>query len=168
MRNSCHSFDPEYSPTRGLQSSSIRSFQDELAHVEWCKLLATGLVELALELHPVQTQGVQETLQDIHPQEHAQCNTKPCREHEVNHDPVRWERHRQSHRQGLLEEDKRQLLVRKGQGPDTQVRCGVGDGAEHILNGLDDLVDENLTKLELLTMAVPTTMACACLLVGTH
>merc|ERR1712099_98773 len=85
---------------------SLTGLLDELAHVEWGELLATSFVELALELHPVQPQRVQEALQDIHAHEHAQGDTKPGSEHEIDHDAIGRERHLEAHLQCLLEEDK--------------------------------------------------------------
>lgn len=35
------------------------------------------LAELALELHLLETQGVQEALEDVHAQQHAQCDAEP-------------------------------------------------------------------------------------------
>merc|ERR1740121_1865277 len=133
-----------------LGTGSLRSLLDEPPDVEGRELLAASLVELALELHPMQTQSVQETLEDIHPQENAQCDAEPRREHQVDHDAIRREAHHQAHLQRLLEEHQGQLLVRQGQCPNTQVRGCVGDGPQNVLDGLDDLVDENLAELELL------------------
>ncbi len=47
---------------------------------------------------------------------------------------------------GFLEEDHRQLLMRKGQGPETEVGGGMRDGSEHVLDGFDGLVDHDLTE----------------------
>mmetsp|Transcript_72750 Transcript_72750/g.151908 ORF Transcript_72750/g.151908 Transcript_72750/m.151908 type:complete len:716 (+) Transcript_72750:458-2605(+) len=55
--------------------------------------------------------------------------------------------------------------MRQRQGPDTEVGGSVGDSSEHVLNGLDNLVDENLTELELLTVAMSTTSVMASLLI---
>ena len=38
---------------------------------EWCEFVAAALVELVLELDPVETKGVEETLQGIHAHEHT-------------------------------------------------------------------------------------------------
>mmetsp|Transcript_15143 Transcript_15143/g.29807 ORF Transcript_15143/g.29807 Transcript_15143/m.29807 type:complete len:96 (+) Transcript_15143:24-311(+) len=58
------------------------------ADVVWGKLLSIGLVELALELDPMQAQGVQETLQDIHAEQNAYRDAEPSHKHEVDHDAV--------------------------------------------------------------------------------
>mmetsp|Transcript_83668 Transcript_83668/g.233030 ORF Transcript_83668/g.233030 Transcript_83668/m.233030 type:complete len:710 (-) Transcript_83668:106-2235(-) len=55
----------------------------------------------------------------------------------------------------------------QGEGPDTQVRRRVRDGAQDVLDGLDDLVDEDLAELELLAVAVSSAGA-ACLLLVDH
>mmetsp|Transcript_46937 Transcript_46937/g.102045 ORF Transcript_46937/g.102045 Transcript_46937/m.102045 type:complete len:222 (+) Transcript_46937:372-1037(+) len=49
--------------------------------------------------------------------------------------------------------------MRQGQSPDPQVRCSVRHGAKHELDGLDDLMNEDLPELELLAMTVPTVTA---------
>merc|ERR1711972_651803 len=92
---------------------------DQLLHIERRELLATGLVELALELHPMQTQGMKEALQNVHAPEHPEGNAEPSGEHEVDHNAIHGEGHLQTHLQRLLKEAKRQLLVRQRQRPDT-------------------------------------------------
>merc|ERR1712050_598789 len=141
-----------FAATSGETPDSLRGLLNEAWHVEGCELIAASFVELALELHPVQTQSVQETLQNIHTQQHAQCDAEPSSEHEIDHDAIRWEGHCQAHRQSLLEEDQGQLLVRQRQCPDTQIRSCVGDSSQDILNRLDDLMDEDLSEFEFLAV----------------
>eukprot|EP00406_Dinophysis_acuminata_P058516 CAMPEP_0179290446 /NCGR_PEP_ID=MMETSP0797-20121207/41820_1 /TAXON_ID=47934 /ORGANISM="Dinophysis acuminata, Strain DAEP01" /LENGTH=285 /DNA_ID=CAMNT_0020999479 /DNA_START=88 /DNA_END=943 /DNA_ORIENTATION=- len=142
-----------------LASATRRSVLARRAHelldVVGREGLAVGLVELALELHPVQPEGVEEALQDVHAHEHPDRDAEPAAEHDVEHEAVGREGHLEAHRERLLEEDKRELLVRQRQRPDTEVGRRVGDGAEHELDGLDDLVDEDLAELELLAVPVP-------------
>mmetsp|Transcript_63963 Transcript_63963/g.180463 ORF Transcript_63963/g.180463 Transcript_63963/m.180463 type:complete len:277 (-) Transcript_63963:408-1238(-) len=113
----------------------------------------------------METQGVQETLEHVHAQKHATSDAEPSAKHEVQHDAVGREGHLQAHVQSLLEEHQRQLLVGQREGPDTEVRGRVGDGAEDVLDGLDDLVDEDLPKLELLAVAVAARRGSGALLV---
>mmetsp|Transcript_60123 Transcript_60123/g.158157 ORF Transcript_60123/g.158157 Transcript_60123/m.158157 type:complete len:806 (+) Transcript_60123:399-2816(+) len=102
----------------------------------------------------METQGVQEALEHVHAEQHAERDTEPGPVHEVQHDAVGREGHLQAHGQGLLEEHQRELLMRQRERPDTEVRRGVRNCTEHELDGLDDLVDEDLAELELLAVAV--------------
>ena len=43
-----------------------------------------------------------------------------------------------------LPEDRRELLVCQAQGPQAQVGGSIRDTAEHVLNGMNDLVDHDL------------------------
>ena len=49
--------------------------------------------------------------------------------------------------------------MRQRERPDTEVRGSVRNRAEHELDGLDDLVDEDLAELELLAVAVAAAVA---------
>ena len=53
---------------------------------------------------------------------------------------------------------ERELLVRQGQCPDTQIGCSVGNRAKYVLDGPDDLVDEYLPELKLLTVIAVSAM----------
>ena len=87
--------------------------------VVWNKGVAVCLVELALELHPVQAERVQETLEHVHAHENCQGDDEPYREqNEYSHDIER-ERYRHCIEDRLLEEHKRQLLVRKRKRPES-------------------------------------------------
>jgi hypothetical protein len=55
--------------------------------------------------------------------------------------------HLEAHAQHLLEEDVGELRVRERERPEPQVGGRVGDGAQHELDGLDDLVDEDLAEV---------------------
>ncbi len=41
---------------------------------EWSELGSVSIVELVLELHPVQTQGMQESREPLHHQQNAHCH----------------------------------------------------------------------------------------------
>ena len=43
--------------------------------------------------------------------------------------------------------------MRKTEGPETKIRSGVGDPSEHELDGVNDLVDKDLSKIEILRLA---------------
>merc|ERR1712157_585543 len=111
----------------------------------------------------MQTQRVQEALQDVHAHEHAQGDSEPGSEHAIDHDAIGREWHLEAHLQRLLEEDKGQLLVCQRQCPDTQIGSRVGDCSEHVLNGLDDLMDENLAELKLFSMLMAVAARCTSL-----
>merc|ERR1712157_426878 len=120
------------------------------------KFVALCLVELALELHPMQPQSVQEALEHIHSEKHGTSNTEPCRKHDVHHDASRnyrccivWVCAIECHAKSLLKENEGKLLMRKGQSPDTQVGRSVRHRAKHILDRLNDLMNEHFTEFEL-------------------
>lgn len=56
--------------------------------------------------------------------------------------------------EGLAEEDLGQLGVGEGQCPQTEIGGGVGDGAEHELDGLDELMHEYLAWVMLLVRVI--------------
>merc|ERR1712029_1194247 len=97
--------------------------RDHLLHVERFELIssAADVVEFALELHPMQTQCVQEAFHDVHAKQHSERYTEPGREHAVEHNAVHGPRHLESHLERFLEEHDRELLVSKRQCPNTQV-----------------------------------------------
>jgi hypothetical protein len=126
----------------------------------WSELvtITSYVVELALELDPVQTQIMKKALQHVHTQQNSNCRSKPSPIKEEECDTVARERHGKASKDRFLEEHEGQLLMRKRQCPKTKIRCCVGNSAKNILNGLDDLVDHDLVKLELTTVSVATTL----------
>ena len=91
---------------------------DDLLDGSRSELESIALVELAHELHPMQTQRVQEALHHVHHHQDAECGTnehKEANEHE--HDIVRLEAWHKS----TIVEHLGQLRVSQGQGPETQV-----------------------------------------------
>merc|ERR1712232_39076 len=110
-------------------SSRILDGCHDLLDVERLKRVSTAanIVELALELHPVQAERMQETFPHVHTKEHCERHGEPSCEHAVEHDPVYGVRHFEPHLEGLREEHHRKLLVREGQCPNTQIRRSVGD-----------------------------------------
>ena len=141
--------------------TSVFRFHDQLLDAIRGKGITFSLVELALELNPMQTECVQEALQHIHTKKHGTGDSEPCCVHEVEHETccvdratIVFGRHIETHTQRLLEENERELLMCQGQSPDTQVRGRVRNTAEDELDRLDDLMDEDFTELELLVVAV--------------
>ena len=93
-------------------------FQD-LAEFEWIEWVAFTFEELVLELDPMQTQGVQEALQEVHAHEDAKGNCPQYRPkyysfYNRNYEVLRSENLRPKWQ---LEESISQLRVRQRQGP---------------------------------------------------
>jgi len=113
--------------------------------------VTVGLVELGLEFDPMKTESVQEALQHIHTQQDSGSDGPPDTAGEVDLDGsddgvhIRGD----ASQNGFLEEDEGQLLMRKRQGPETEVGGGVGHGTKDVLDGFDGLVDDDLTEFEL-------------------
>mmetsp|Transcript_134268 Transcript_134268/g.428894 ORF Transcript_134268/g.428894 Transcript_134268/m.428894 type:complete len:408 (+) Transcript_134268:192-1415(+) len=112
----------------------------------------------------MQTQHVQEALEHVHTQEDGEGDTEPDREPEVDADDIQREGRRHASENRHAEEDSGQLLVGEREGPQPEVRRGVGDRAQHVLDRLDDLVDAHLAEVELLLLGLVTDQA-ACFLV---
>ena len=107
-----------------------------------------SLEEFVLELNPVQTESMQETFQDIHHQQDTKGDSSKHSKSNVGGKPV----HVQSGKHGLLPKHSGKLRVSKGKGPKTEVRGSVGDHTKNKLNGLNGLVDDNLTKSMFIVM----------------
>ena len=99
---------------------------------------------------------MQETLEDIHTEEDRGGDGKPNSASQEHHDTAGDEAHvggdRTEH--GFLEEDEGELLMRQGQGPETEVGGGVGDGSEDVFDGFDGLMDEDLTGVVFFVVVV--------------
>lgn len=79
---------------------------------EGAEAVAVSLVELGLELDPVQPQGVEEALHDVHAEENAGGDSEENGESYVDVDAVDDDGSGlEGGHKGLLEEDKRQLLM---------------------------------------------------------
>ncbi len=105
---------------------------------------ALPLEELVLELDPVQTQGVQRALQQVH---HHQHEDRRSHEHE---EPEEKRQHRtalEARNQTVVKEHLGQLRVGKRQSPKTQVGGSVRNGSQHELNRLNQLVDHHFAEL---------------------
>lgn len=57
-----------------------------------------------------------------------------------------------SQHQNLVINDCRELGVSEGEGPETEIGGSVGHSSEHKLNGVDRLVHEHLSEVEILTI----------------
>jgi hypothetical protein len=95
--------------------------------VEWLEAIAVSFEEFALELDPMEAQGVEEALQEIHAQKHSEgdaCEDSIAR---VDHDRVAGVDHAQ---QSLLPKHSRKLRVGKRESPKTEIGGCVGHLAE--------------------------------------
>jgi hypothetical protein len=108
------------------------------------------VVEVEVEV-PVETEGVEEGRERLHDQEHTEGGASPDGEADEDEEEVVLLEGEHEH---ALPEHGGELRVGERQGPQTQVRGSVGDGSEHELDGVDDLVDENLVEVELLFLLI--------------
>ena len=121
--------------------------------VERGELVSLSIIELVLELHPVQTQSMQIALQSVHHQQHAECDEREEDEQDVHHDRIAA---RDSRLHDFAPEHLGQLYrspcspsstrMRQRQGPQTQIRSRVGHAAQTKLDGLDALEDKQLRE----------------------
>merc|ERR1719387_2546799 len=129
--------------------------------------MTTTVVKLALELNPMQSKIVQEAFKHIHTKQHSHRDAEPHDKQEVEHNARKegvFYAHGHASDYSFGEENQGELLVRQGQCPETQVRCRVRHGAQNILDGLDNLVDDNFVELER-AVAVAVVLLAAVLLI---
>jgi len=140
--------------------------------------VASSLVEFVLELDPMESERVQEALEHVHQHEHAPCDSHVCEPEDEGPDgdsnyalgrsiyticvlvPLDREHESQEH----LSE----LGMGQGQGPESQVRGGVGDSSEDEFDGLDHLMDEEVAEGLTMRMLTTTMLLGQDLLVGLH
>jgi hypothetical protein len=137
---------------------------------EGCEAYTISHVELVLELHPirkkkkkkkvnkkknkwkeakvvpVKTQSVKESRECLHNKQHSECCTGPDGKTNEDQDNVPALDLRHEH---TIPEHGGEFGVCEREGPKTQVGGSVGDGSEHELDGVDDLVDHDFCELEL-------------------
>jgi hypothetical protein len=104
-------------------------------------------IERSRGIVPVETKGVEEGRERLHDQEHTKGGAGPDGEADEDEEEVVLLEGEHEH---ALPEHGGELRVGERQGPQTQVRGSVGDGSEHELDGVDDLVDEDFVEVELL------------------
>ena len=105
---------------------------------------ALPLEELVLELDPVQTQGVQRALEQVHTHQHKDRRTH---EHEEAEEQSQHGATLEAWNETVVEEHFRQLRVGKRQSPKTQVGGSVRNGTKHELDRLNQLVNHHLAEL---------------------
>ena len=90
--------------------------------VQRSELITLTLVELVLELDPVETKSVQVALQGIHDKQDEESDEREEDEQNVKQNGVTRGKTRL---QDLVPEDFRQLRVSQGQSPQTEIRSRV-------------------------------------------
>mmetsp|Transcript_87188 Transcript_87188/g.188807 ORF Transcript_87188/g.188807 Transcript_87188/m.188807 type:complete len:290 (+) Transcript_87188:153-1022(+) len=110
--------------------------------VVWLEFMSISFVELALEFNPMESEGVEETLQTVHAHEHSNGHTHEDDEAESDHEEVGAERGFEQ----LVEEDQRELRVREREGPQSQLGGRVAHAAQREFDGFDHLVHEQLAE----------------------
>ena len=99
---------------------------------------------------PVETQRVKESRERLHDQQHAKGGTSPnCEGDEGGEEGILGAVFKAQYKHTVPKYSGK-LRVGKGEGPQTKVRGRVRDCAEHELDGVNNLVDEHLTKVKLL------------------
>jgi len=106
------------------------------------------LEELVLELDPMETESMEEALEDIHHHEHGKSHSHEGEPEDESGDGKADGRRARGpgDSQELLQEHFSELGVSKGQGPETKVGSGVGNSSEDEFDGLNELMDEDLTN----------------------
>merc|ERR1719272_1097382 len=148
---------PYWSHANTIAWSSNLAVCNATPHTEWLEIVSIGLEELGIKLHPMETQGVQETFENIHAQEHSKRDREPHTEHDVDGKAIPRSGNNQCHSNRFGVEHLRKLLMRQRQRPDTEIRCCMRHSSKNILNGLDDLMDDSFAHVELaMAVAVAT------------
>ena len=94
---------------------------------------------------PVETKGMKKSRQRLHHHQHSERQRSPDSERNKN------EQHTsigQTSSHDLLPEHSGQLRVSQRQGPQTQIRGGVRDSSQNILNGVNNLVNKDFLEFE--------------------
>merc|ERR1719277_1041536 len=134
------------------EARSVVLLLEDGAVAEGLEGVPLGLVELGLELHPMQTQDVQEALHDVHAQQDRDRDDEPNTEPEVHREDVQRERRGHTDEEGVPEEDHGELLVRERERPETEIGSRVRDRSQDVLDGLDHLVDHQLREVKVLPL----------------
>ena len=117
------------------QLEGKRLKRDALAH----KMFTHGL-------DPVQSQGMQHGTRALHDAQDGDGEHEPHEEGDDDHDDAGGALHAKRTAQGHVPEHDGELLVRERQGPEAEVRSGVGDTVEAEFDGVDGLVDLDFGK----------------------
>ena len=121
----------------------------DLFEGEWRELVTSPGVELVLELHPVQPQGMQESREALHDQkdgyrqnsEHSKNDEDPNESSPASRAKANVHHHCPEH--------FRQLCMCQTEGPKPEVGGCVGNAAQAILDRVDGLMHKDVSKVEL-------------------
>ena len=117
--------------------------RDSGQEIKWEKSIAVGTKELVLELNPVQAQGVQEALEEIHGEENAGGHdSEDC----VRREHAKGIPGRNPRRHAFGPEDCGQLGVGQRERPQSQIRGSVRNRSKGELDRFDHLVNEHLAE----------------------
>lgn len=113
--------------------------------VEGSELVALALVEFILELNPMQTESVKEALHHIHRHKHTDREGHPHKVTDEDSEVCASDSMcLETWNDGVLDEHSGKLSVGKREGPQSEVGCRVGNGSQHKLNGLNQLMDKDV------------------------
>lgn len=107
---------------------------------------------LAVALDPVQSQSVKEGRKTFHNAENGDGQNEPEGEAEEGEDDTSNAGAPKRLADGHAPQDLAELCMRQGQGPQAQIRGGVGNTAEAELNGVNHLVDHNFAEIMTLVL----------------
>mmetsp|Transcript_28987 Transcript_28987/g.55539 ORF Transcript_28987/g.55539 Transcript_28987/m.55539 type:complete len:200 (-) Transcript_28987:2060-2659(-) len=131
--------------------SSCRKLSAHIDEGKGHELIAITMIELVLELHPMETKGMEEGTQRFHSHQHAERGHGPHKEAHRHH---HWIAVADAHHEDAFPEDVRELRVREAQCPQPQVRSRVGHRPQHKLNRVNDLMHQHVRELKLRLRAV--------------
>lgn len=113
---------------------SLPDFTDKkVVEVQRSKLVTLTVVELVLELDPVETKSMQVTLQGIHNQKDEKSDQREEDEENIKSNGIT---RRKTRFKNLTPEDFRQLRVSKRQSPETEVGSSMRNTTQAVLNSL--------------------------------
>ena len=113
---------------------------------EWREEISRPLVELGLELDPVEPERVEEGGEALHEAEDCHSEDGPEGEDHIDGDGPGIVVEPECNLEHHAPENLGQLCVGQGQGPETEVGGGVGHRAKDILDSVDPLVDHDLAE----------------------
>lgn len=134
-----------------------RPIQD-LFKGEWSKLVTSSHVELILELHPVQPQGVQESGEALHDQKDGYRQNSKYGKNDEHADKPSPALHSKADGHDHGPEHLRQLRMCQAEGPEPEVGGCVRNAAQAVLDRVDGLMHKDVSKVELLFMVIVSPM----------
>lgn len=130
------------SSSAGLLEEVGVSLCVDLLEGEGLKRIPFSLVELRLELHPVQTEVVEEGRETLHCEEDGEGGCEPDGRAEDEADDGD---QLGDEEEEVVEEDLSKLTVGERESPETEEGGGVGDTAEDVFDDGDELLNNHLS-----------------------